>query len=103
MNRLQQSRRQKIGYTYCPQVQNNVGKQTHRRNIDNIVLTENYEMMDREGVMNVARKVYEKGKALVGKASDLYGSEIGVVMKTLVLLIKVRNTQFWNYLTENMV
>jgi hypothetical protein len=106
MNRLQQSRRQQIGYSYNPQVNNNVAKQTYRRDTY-AVLEKQFDQnsysstshdMAGEGVMDLARGLYNKGKAaasylygqkdLIKKgaemAADAYGSELGTSIKNLL-------------------
>lgn len=111
MNRLQQSRRQQIGYVYTPQVDNNVAKQTYRRDTY-AVLEKQFDQnsyssidggamrMEGEGVMDIARGLYDKGKAaasylydpnvknLIKKgaemAADAYGSELGTTVKNLL-------------------
>jgi len=104
MNRLQQSRRQRIGYCYTPQVDNNVAKQTYRRDTY-AVLEKQFDQnsyssndMEGEGVMDIARGLYNKGKEaasylydkkdLIKKgaemAVDAYGSELGTTVKNLL-------------------
>ena len=104
MNRLQQSRRQQIGYVYTPQVDNNVAKQTYRRGTY-AVLEKRFDQnsyssndMGGDGVMDIARGLYNKGKAaasylydkkdLIKKgaemAADAYGSELGTTVKNLL-------------------
>ena len=107
MNRLQQSRRQQIGYCYTPQVDNNVAKQTYRRGTY-AVLEKQFNQnsygssrsadMEGEGLMDIARGLYNKGKAaasylydkkdLIKKgaemAADAYGSEMGTTVKNLL-------------------
>lgn len=103
MNRLQQSRRQQIGYVYQPQINNNVITPTYKRNTYDVMerqynQTSYGDDMEGEGVMDIARGLYEKGKAVgkylygkkdlikkgVEKASDLYGSELGTTVKNLL-------------------
>ena len=106
MNRLQQSRRQQIGYSYNPQVNNNVAKQTYRRDTY-AVLEKQFDQnsysstshdMAGEGVMDIARGLYNKGKAaasylydqkdLIKKgaemSADAYGSELATSIKNLL-------------------
>ena len=104
MNRLQQSRRQQIGYCYTPQVNNNVAKQTYRRDTY-AVLEKQFDQnsysnndMEGDGVMDIALGLYNKGKAaasylydnkdLIKKgaemAADAYGSELGTTVKNLL-------------------
>ena len=89
MNRLQQSRRQQIGYVYTPQVDNNVAKQTYRRDTY-AVLEKQFDQnsyssidggalrMEGEGVMDIARGLYDKGKAA---ASYLYDPNVKNLIK----------------------
>ena len=104
MNRLQQSRRQNFGYVYPNQVQNNVVKPTRYRN-NYIVIEQSFDAssqagndMTGEGIMDLARGIYDKGKQTVsylyGKrdlikkgadmAIDAYGSELGTTVKNLI-------------------
>lgn len=104
MNRLQQSRRQNFGYVYPPQVQNNIVKPTRYRN-NYIVMEQSFDAssqsgndMTGEGIMDLARGIYDKGKQAVsylyGKkdlikkgaemAADAYGSELGTSVKNLL-------------------
>ena len=86
MNRLQ-SRRQNIGYIYPPQVNNNITTPTYRRDIYNVMRNDfkkKSDDMDGEGIMDIARGIYNKGKKLFGKASDLYSSEAGTAIKNLI-------------------
>ncbi len=96
--RLNQSRRQRIGYTYPPQVNNDITKKVHRRNMYNVMINEEkqnsgiiggacnacYDEQNGEGLFDIARSIYNKGKKLFGKTSDLYGSEIGKTVQNLL-------------------
>ena len=102
MNRLQQSRRQQIGYCYTPQVDNNVAKQTYRRDTYSVLEKQfdqnSYSNMEGDGVMDIARGIYNKGKAaasylynkkdLIKKgaemAVDAYGNELGTTLKNII-------------------
>jgi hypothetical protein len=59
--RLNQSRRQHIG--------------------DGYGLRRAYVDQSGEGIMDIARNIYKKSKSLFGKASDLYSSEAGTIIK----------------------
>jgi hypothetical protein len=104
MNRLQQSRRQNFGYVYPNQVQNNVVKPTRYRN-NYIVMEQSFDAssqsgndMTGEGIMDIARGIYNKGKQAASylyenrgaiknmgeKAADFYGSDFGKSLQNIL-------------------
>ena len=104
MNRLQQARRQTFGYVYPSQVQNNVVKPTRYRN-NYIVMEQSFDAssqsgndMTGEGIMDIARGIYNKGKSAASylyenrgaiknmgeKAADFYGSDFGKSLQNIL-------------------
>lgn len=104
MSRMQQSRRQRFGYVYSPQVQNNIVEQTAYRN-PYLVMEHQFDQnsasvdgMDGEGLMDMARTILSKGKQAgkwawsnrdkikqAGeKASDFYASDVGTALRNVV-------------------
>ena len=84
MNRLQQSRRQKIGYVYYPQVCNNVAKVPYQRNPYKIQQLSFDNKMGGEGFMDVVRGLYTKGKSFLSKAEQFATSETGTALRNLI-------------------
>ena len=90
--RLNQSQRQRFGYVYQPQVNNKITQPTARRDTYNVMLSEFsqggsgccYQHQEGDGLFDIAKSIFQKGKKLVGKASDLYGSEIGKTVQNLL-------------------
>ncbi len=90
--RLNQSQRQRFGTVYQPMVNNKITQPTARRDTYNVMLSEFsqngsgccYQHQEGDGLFNIAKSIFKKGKKLVGKASDLYGSEIGKTVQNLL-------------------
>ncbi len=89
------SNRQRFGYVYPKQNQNNVAMATNNRN-NYVVMTKVYDQsvndvrdegMSGEGAMDVIRGIYDKGKKalnVASMASDLYSSDLGTYAKNLI-------------------
>jgi len=96
MNRLQQSRRQKIGYQYKAQVNNNVGTVNYTRNPyyvqlksfdQNMVGSGLAEEQEGDGFIDIIKGIISKGKKageILGKVSDVYTSETGTALRNLL-------------------
>ena len=103
MNRLQQSRRQSVGYVFQPQINNNVATVPHLRNtydtLEKQFSTASYgDSMSGEGVMDIARGLYGKVKSgasylydkrgtikdLGEKAVQFYGSDFGKAIQNVL-------------------
>jgi hypothetical protein len=90
MNRLQQTRRQHIGYVYKPQVNNNVGTINYARN-PYYVQQHVYEAretgeggMNGDGFIDTIKSIYDKGKTVskyIDMAQDAYTGEIGTTLR----------------------
>jgi hypothetical protein len=77
MNRLQQARRQTIGYQYGNQNNSQVTTQPYMRT-PSMALTASYEQntpQGGEGLMDVARDIYNKGKNVASYLQNAYTSE----------------------------
>jgi len=64
MGRLNQSKRQHIGYVYSPQVNNNIAEVQCERNLALVQEQENYSScnLEGDGFMDIVRGIYNKGK-----------------------------------------
>jgi hypothetical protein len=78
------SSRQRLGFQYQPQRDNRVRDKVklnfneYNSVADDYYVTQEQQIdMKGEGIIDLAKKGYEKAKKLFGKASDLYESEIG--------------------------
>lgn len=80
MNRLNQTKRQPTGIQIT-HINHNVSKPTYRNDSDIVLGNDD---MDGAGIMQIARGIYDKGKSLIGKASNLYGTEVGTSIKNLI-------------------
>ena len=80
MSRITQTKRGSIGFQYNPQRCNDIRKVQGVRNTPT-VMTESYRDMDGQGIMDIARSIFEKGKALTNNISDAYTSEIGTAIR----------------------
>jgi hypothetical protein len=93
MQRLQQSRRQQIGYVNLPQVNNNVGTVNYSRN-PYYVQQKTFKAsgfgeggMTGDGFIDVIKSVISKGKnagKYLGMASDAYTSDIGTALRNAI-------------------
>lgn len=92
MTRLNQSRRQQIGYVYKPQVNNDIGLTQCGRKM-NLVQIQAFDqnMMDGEGFMDVVRGIFNKGKQGAkflydnkDKIADAYSGEVGTTLRNLI-------------------
>ena len=121
MTRLNQSRRQLVGYVYDPQVNNNVGTVQSERNMA-LVQEQAFDYnMEGDGFGDIVRGIFNKGKqglkniwknkeAIVKKAEDAYTGETGTALRNLLpdsddtadqdLLVK--NMLFYNSRTVKM-
>ena len=104
MNRLNQSRRQTFGYVYPNMVQNNVTKPVKFRNNYDVMeypfdqSSQSINDMSGEGIMDIARGIYNKGKQAASylyekrgaikdmgeKAADFYGSDFGKSLQNIL-------------------
>ena len=104
MNRLNQSRRQTFGYVYPNMVQNNVTKPVKFRNNYDVMeypfdqSSQSINDMSGEGIMDIARGIYNKGKQAASylyekrgaikdmgeKAADFYGSDFGKSIQNIL-------------------
>ena len=94
--RLNQSNRQRFGYVYQPQVNNKITQPTARRDTYNVMLSDFkqssdtigggscYQCQEGDGLFDIAKSIFKKGKSLVSKASDLYGSELGKAVQNVL-------------------
>jgi hypothetical protein len=89
MTRLNQSRRQQIGYVYKPQVNNDIGLTQCGRKM-NLVQIQAFDQnqMTGEGFMDIVRGVFNKGKEGAkmlydnkDKIADAYSGEIGTAIR----------------------
>ena len=92
MTRLNQSRRQQIGYVYKPQVNNDIGLTQCGRKM-NLVQIQAFDqnMMDGEGFMDVVRGIFNKGKQGAkflydnkDKIVDAYSGETGTAIRNMI-------------------
>jgi hypothetical protein len=112
MNRLQQTRRGKIGYTYKPQVNNNVATLNYSRS-PYAVMSSQFDQNTRgmgsrpcermhpqtgEGFTDIIKTLYDKGKktgkflydsradasARIQKIGDAYSGEIGTTLRNMI-------------------
>jgi hypothetical protein len=87
MGRLNQSRRQKIGYSYCPQVINDVAIQPKMRNMSLVQEQAFDQNMHGEGIKEIIRGILDNKKQILemgSKAVDIAMSEAGkIVFDTL--------------------
>ena len=80
MGRLNQSRRQKIGYSYCPQVINDVAIQPKMRNMAMVQEQAFDQNMRGEGIKEIIRGILDNRKRILemgSKAVDIATSEAG--------------------------
>jgi len=87
MNRLQQSRRGKIGYVYNQQVNNNVSTVNYGRTPYYVQLDLFKQKMEGKGFTDTIRSVYDKGKNvanIASKISDIYSSESATNLRNLL-------------------
>jgi hypothetical protein len=80
MGRLNQSRRQKIGYSYCPQVINDVAIQPKMRNMALVQEQAFDQNMRGEGLKEIIRGILDNKKQILemgSKAVDIATSEAG--------------------------
>ena len=80
MGRLNQSRRQKIGYSYCPQVINDVAIQPKMRNMALVQEQAFDQNMRGEGIKEIIRGILDNKKQILemgNKAIDIATSEVG--------------------------
>ena len=96
MNRLNQNGRGKIGYTYSPMVNSNIGIQNVPSHYSAGVMRQSD--MSGEGIMDIARSLYEKGRTAASYlydnrdkiirgaeiASTAYSGPIGTVVKNIL-------------------
>lgn len=89
MTRLNQSRRQQIGYVYKPQVNNDIGLTQCGRKM-NLVQIQAFDQnqMTGEGFMDIVRGIFNKGKEGAkylydnkDKIADAYSSETGTAIR----------------------
>jgi hypothetical protein len=92
MTRLNQSRRQQIGYVYKPQVNNDIGLTQCGRKM-NLVQVQAFDQnqMNGEGFMDVGRGIFNKGKQGVqflydnkDKIADAYSGEVGTTLRNMI-------------------
>ena len=85
MNRLNQSRRQQVGYVYKPQVNNDVTTMQSGRKM-NLVQIQSFDQnqMSGEGFLDVVRGVFNKGKKGAKFLSDAYSGETGTALRNLI-------------------
>tara|TARA_R110000868_G_scaffold139302_2_gene354069 strand:+ start:1753 stop:3159 length:1407 start_codon:yes stop_codon:yes gene_type:complete len=92
MTRLNQSRRQQIGYVYKPQVNNDIGITQSGRKM-NLVQIQAFDQnqMSGEGFMDLVRGIFNKGKQGAkyiydnkDKIGDAYSGEIGTTLRNLI-------------------
>ena len=95
MTRLNQSRRQLVGYVYDPQVNNNVGTVQSERNMA-LVQEQAFDYnMEGDGFGDIVRGIFNKGKqglkniwknkeAIVKNAEDAYTGETGTALRNLL-------------------
>ena len=96
MNRLQQTRRQKIGYQYKAQVNNNVGTVNYTRNPyyvqlksfdQNMVGSGLADEQEGDGFIDIIKGIVSKGKQVGRIGSELsnaYSSEIGTSLRNIL-------------------
>lgn len=97
MNRLQTSRRMNnIGYSYAPMVINDISNIQYGRNTSQVEqdmfrnqavsapIKPSMNDMKGDGIKDTLQRLYDKGKALVSKGSDLYSSDLGTALKNMV-------------------
>jgi hypothetical protein len=80
MGRLNQSRRQKIGYSYCPQVINDVAIQPKMRNMSLVQEQAFDQNMRGEGIREIIRGIIDNKERILemgSKAVDIAASEAG--------------------------
>lgn len=95
MGRLNQSRRQTIGYVYKPMVNNNI-KDVQTGRVMSSVQDQAFDYnMTGDGFMDIVRGIFEKGKRtgkylwgkkgdIARKAEDLYTSELGTALRNAI-------------------
>ena len=92
MTRLNQSRRQQVGYVYKPMVNNDIALTQSGRKM-NLVQIQAFDQnqMSGEGFMDIVRGVFNKGKEGAkmlydnrDKIADLYSSELGTTVRNLI-------------------
>mgnify|MGYP003636689733 FL=1 len=92
MTRLNQSRRQQIGYVYKPQVNNDIGLTQCGRKM-NLVQIQSFDQnqMNGEGFMDIVRGIFNKGKQGAkmlydnkDKIADAYSGEIGTAIRNAI-------------------
>ncbi len=95
MGRLNQSRRQKVGYVYNPQVNNNIGEVQCERNMA-VVQEQAFDYnMEGDGFGDIVRGIYSKGKKglkylwdrkkdIAEGAEKAYTSEIGTAIRNVI-------------------
>ena len=92
MTRLNQSRRQQIGYVYKPQVNNDIGLTQCGRKM-NLVQIQSFDQnqMNGEGFMDIVRGIFNKGKQGAkylydhkDKIADAYSSETGTALRNML-------------------
>lgn len=95
MPRLNQSRRQLVGYVYPPQVNNNIGTVQYERNMSTIQEQAFDHNMEGDGFGDIVRGIFNKGKqglnyiwrnkaAIAKKAEDAYTGETGTALRNLL-------------------
>lgn len=92
MTRLNQSRRQQIGYVYKPQVNNDIGLTQCSRKMNLVQLQAfGQNQMSGEGFMDIVRGIFNKGKQGAkylydnkDKIADAYSSETGTALRNLL-------------------
>jgi hypothetical protein len=92
MTRLNQSRRQQIGYVYKPQVNNDIGLTQCGRKMK-LVQIQSFDQnqMSGEGFMDIVRGIFNKGKEGAkylydnkDKIADAYSGEIGTALRNMI-------------------
>jgi hypothetical protein len=92
MTRLNQSRRQQIGYVYKPQVNNDIGLTQCGRKM-NLVQIQAFDQnnMSGDGFMDVVRGIFNKGKQGAkflydnkDKIADAYSGEVGTTLRNML-------------------
>lgn len=92
MTRLNQSRRQQVGYVYSPQVNNDIGLTQGGRNM-NLVHVQSFDQNQQsgEGFMDVVRGVFSKGLSGAqvlydnkNRIADAYTGEIGTALRNAI-------------------
>ena len=94
MNRLQQSRRQKIGTTYTPQINNNVASVPYMRNtynIQNLAFEQDQMNMSGAGVKDVLLDAFDKGRKTASflfkhreAIKNAYTGELGTKLRNMI-------------------